>query len=93
MSAPHTQPPDTPGQSESRSGRFRSLGASPGGLPRLALSPDEAASAIGVSRDFLDEHITPELRIVRRGRRRLIPVRELERWLSEAAARTLDGRQ
>jgi hypothetical protein len=26
------------------------------------------------------------LRIVRRGRRRLIPVRELERWLDENAA-------
>lgn len=56
---------------------------------RLALSPDEAAAALGVSRDFLDEHVMPELRIVRRGRRRLIPVRELERWLDESAAATL----
>jgi excisionase family DNA binding protein len=55
---------------------------------RLALSPDEAAACLGVSRDFFDEHVGPELRIVRRGRRRLIPVRELERWLvSEAALR------
>jgi hypothetical protein len=30
-----------------------------------------------------------ELRIVRRGRRRLIPVRELERWLDENATRAL----
>ena len=59
------------------------------GSMRLALSPDEAAAAVGVSRDFFDEHVAPELRIVRRGRRRLIPVRELERWLEESAALTL----
>ena len=53
---------------------------------RLALTPAEAAAALGVSRDFYDQHIAPELRIVRRGRRRLIPVRELERWLDREAA-------
>lgn len=57
---------------------------------RLALSPDEAAAAIGCSRDFFDEHVLPELRIVRRGRRRIIPVRELDRWLEESASRTLE---
>ena len=61
------------------------------GLPlRLALTPTEAATALGVSRDFYDQHIAPELRIVRRGRRRLIPVRELERWLERAAALPLN---
>lgn len=59
---------------------------------RLALSPDEAASALGVSSNFLDQHVMPELRVVRRGRRRLIPVRELERWLNEEACRVLDRR-
>jgi excisionase family DNA binding protein len=58
-------------------------------LPRLALSPAEAARALGVSRDFFDQHLLPELRIVRRGRRRLIPLRELERWLEQAATRLL----
>ena len=58
--------------------------------PRLALTPAEAATALGVSRDFYDQHIAPELRIVRRGRRRLIPVRELERWLERAAALPLN---
>ncbi len=56
---------------------------------RLALTPTEAAGALGVSRDFLDQLVLPELRIVRRGRRRLIPVRELERWLDREAARPL----
>lgn len=50
----------------------------PSAIPRLALSPDEAARALGVSRDFFDEHISPELRIVRRGRRKLIDIRELQ---------------
>lgn len=56
---------------------------------RLALTPTEAADALGVSRDFLDHHILPELRIVRRGRKRLIPIRELERWLDQHATTTL----
>lgn len=54
--------------------------------PRLALSPDEAASVLGVSRDYLDEHVIAELRIVRRGRRILIALAELERWLDRSAA-------
>jgi excisionase family DNA binding protein len=57
--------------------------------PRLALSPEEASAALSVSRDFFDKHILPELRIVRRGRRRLIPISELERWLTDASQRAL----
>ena len=53
--------------------------------PRLALSKAEAAAALGVSVDFLEAHVLPELRVVRRGRRRLIAVAELERWLAESA--------
>jgi excisionase family DNA binding protein len=53
---------------------------------RLALSPDESAGLLGVSRDYFDQHILPELRIVRRGRRILIPLTELERWLDRSAA-------
>lgn len=63
-----------------------------GALPRLALSPDEAAAALGVSRDYFDEHVKPELRLVRRGRRVLVSVRELERWLDKSAALTLPPR-
>jgi excisionase family DNA binding protein len=56
---------------------------------RLAYSPDEAAAALGVSRDYLDEHVAHELRWVRRGRRKFVAVTELERWLDSAAERTL----
>jgi excisionase family DNA binding protein len=55
-------------------------------VPRLALSPREAAASLGVSTDYLHEHIAHELRWVRRGRRRLVAVAEIERWLSGASA-------
>jgi hypothetical protein len=60
---------------------------------RLALSPDEAAASLGVSRDYLDEHIAPELRWVRRGRRKFVAIRELEAWLERSAALTLEERR
>jgi hypothetical protein len=57
-------------------------------LPRLSIGPREAAEMLGVSRDFFDEHVKPELRIIRRGSKMiLIPVAELQRWVEESAAR------
>lgn len=40
---------------------------------------------------FLEEHVVHELRVVRRGRRRLIPVDEPERWLEQSAVRAALG--
>ena len=57
--------------------------------PRLALTRPEAAAAIGVSLDSFERYVQPELRLIRRGRLRLIPVAELERWLDSNAARTI----
>jgi excisionase family DNA binding protein len=59
--------------------------------PRLALELGEAAAALGVSPKFLTEHLRHELRLVRRGRKVLVPVAELERWLAESAVFTLEG--
>ena len=59
-------------------------------VPRLALRPEQAAEALGVSRSFFFGTILPELRVVRCGRVRLVPVLELERWLERRAARVLD---
>jgi excisionase family DNA binding protein len=59
--------------------------------PRLALSPDEASALLGVSRDYFDEPVIDELRIVRRGRRILVALAELERWLERASTRARSG--
>ena len=59
------------------------------GLPRLAYSKAEAAHSLGVSVDYFHQHVLPDLRVVRRGRKVLIAKRELERWLDEQAAMTL----
>jgi excisionase family DNA binding protein len=57
-------------------------------LPRLCVKPEEAAKMLSVSRDYFDEHVKPELRIVRHGSRTvLIPVAELVRWVERNAAR------
>jgi hypothetical protein len=58
---------------------------------RIALTAMEAPEALGVSHDFFREHIAGELRWVRRGRKKLVSVRELERWLDENASRVLEG--
>jgi hypothetical protein len=60
-------------------------------IPRLALTREEAAHACGVGLDSFERHIQPTLRMIRRGRLRLVPIRELERWLDENAERTLGG--
>jgi hypothetical protein len=55
-------------------------------IPRIALTPAEAAAAIGVGPDFFDANVAPELRLIRRGRKRLVPVSELERWVTQTAS-------
>jgi excisionase family DNA binding protein len=48
-------------------------------VPRLGLRPQEAAEALGVSRDTFDALVADgRVRVVRVGRRVVIPVRELE---------------
>ena len=54
-----------------------------GSVPRLALTRAEAAEALGISLDSFERHVQPELRLIRRGKLRLIPVREIERWIGE----------
>jgi hypothetical protein len=58
-------------------------------VPRLALSVQEACDALGCGWDFFAEHVAPDLRVVRRGRRKLIAVAELERWLDANSERAL----
>ena len=59
---------------------------------RLALSKPEAAAALNISINSFERHVQPELRVVRRGKLRLFPVAELERWLRENAQLTVEER-
>lgn len=63
------------------------------GLPpvALAVSRDQAAELLSMSVDHFERHVLPDLRVAQVGRRRLVPVRELERYLSEKSARALKG--
>jgi excisionase family DNA binding protein len=92
---PAPAPPSTPydakhSPTDDRAGKSPTEVRRP--LPRLAVSPDEAAEMLGVSRDYFDEHVIDELRVVRRGRRILVALTELERWLDRAATRATVGR-
>lgn len=56
-------------------------------VQRVALSPNEAALALGISRAKLYEELASgRLRSVRSGKRRLIPVGALDEWLTDLPA-------
>jgi excisionase family DNA binding protein len=61
-----------------------------GEMPRLALNVREACEALGVSWDTWQRHIADDVKIVRLGRRKLIAVAELERWLAANGERIAD---
>lgn len=51
----------------------------------IALAKPEAAASLGMSVDSFDRYVGPHVRCVRRGRLRLYPVAELQRWADENA--------
>jgi hypothetical protein len=59
-------------------------------IPRIALSRAEAAESLGMSLDSFERYVQPYVRLVRRGRMRLVPVKELERWAAENAEWTIE---
>jgi hypothetical protein len=61
-------------------------------MRRFAMTRAEAARALDMSINSFERHVQPELKIVRRGKLRLIPVREIERWLEENAELVLEPR-
>jgi hypothetical protein len=57
--------------------------------PHFALSREAAAAAMGMSLDSFERYVQPDVRLVRRGRMRLVPPAELERWVEVNAERVL----
>jgi hypothetical protein len=58
-------------------------------IPRLALTREEAAQALGVGVTTFKMRIAPELPVVREGKCRLYPVRGIERWLERRSERQI----
>ena len=54
-------------------------------IPRTALSPTEVAASLGIGLDHFNHYVRPHVRLIRSGRRVLVPVSELERWLADQA--------
>ncbi len=59
----------------------------------IALSKPDAAAALGMSVDSFERYVMADVRCIRRGRMRLFPVVELQRWADENAERTLGDRR
>ena len=58
---------------------------------RLALTRADAADCLGMSVDSFERYVQPEIRLVRRGTLRLVPVAELGAWLQKNAEMPLSG--
>jgi hypothetical protein len=50
---------------------------------RLCLTRTEAAQSLGISLRSFERYVQPHLALIRRGRMRLVPVKELERWVAK----------
>ena len=57
--------------------------------PKLLVSRYEAAEMLGVSIDSFERHCLPDLRTTKIGRRTLIPVASLEKWIERNSAAPL----
>lgn len=55
--------------------------------PRLMLTRNEAAMALGVSLRHFQRHVQPHLTCVYSGQLRLYPIAELEGWIREQTSR------
>ncbi len=56
-----------------------------GGPDKVLLTRVEAAQQLSMSLDHFERYVQPRLRLVRCGRLRLVPPRELERWAQDEA--------
>ncbi len=58
-------------------------------IPRIALDREEAAASLGMSVDSFERYVQPHIRVIRRGKLRLVPVSELDTWADANAERIL----
>lgn len=58
-------------------------------MPRFALTREEAARSLGMSLDSFERYVQAEVRLVRRGRLRLVPVADLARWVERSAEKPM----
>ena len=59
-------------------------------VPRLALTPAEAAESIGCSAEHFRQMHDAELPWIRKGRKRVVPMKALEDYLMSVARKTLE---
>jgi hypothetical protein len=57
----------------------------------VAVTREHAARLLGMSTDSFERHVQAEVKMIRRGKLRLVPVSELERWAERNAEHVLDG--
>ena len=58
-------------------------------IPRIAVTKDEAAAMLGMSVGSLNKYVMPDVKVIRRGKIVLIPVKQLDAWADRAADYTL----
>jgi excisionase family DNA binding protein len=56
----------------------------------FALTKRQAADELSISIDTFERHVMGDLRLVRIGRKVLVPVREIEGWLERNSAFTIE---
>jgi hypothetical protein len=74
---------------QARSDTNRSTAPLTAPIPRVALTRAEAAASLGIGLDSFERHVQPSIRMIRRGRLRLVPIAELERWARDEAEAVL----
>jgi hypothetical protein len=89
MKVGRTRLPDVEAE---RDGVLRVIGVTLATSDRLAFNKNEAASTLGVSVEFFERYVEPDVRFVRRGRRRLYPLAELIWWLWRSAEGGPEGK-
>jgi hypothetical protein len=74
---------------QQRADRTPQPGTQTAPVPRVAISREEAAAALGMSVDSFERYVQPTVRMLRLGSLRLVPVGALEQWAEDHAERTL----